>query len=140
MLEAFPVEPFGHRPFLIDNTHFNGLLISSLADRRISLVVSPLIFCDVSFRGVHGPVGTGVGDIEKKRLIRCFVVATVIADESDRIVIDCISVVEGFGLIAGVIFGSNVGIATAKGGGIIETTCSRNGAVKAVEATLHRPC
>ena len=89
---------------------------------------------------MHGPVGAGVGDVEEKGLIRCLIVATVIADKSDRIVIDGVSVVEGFGLIAGIIFGSDVGIASAEGGGIIETACSCYGAVKAVKAPLHRPC
>ena len=60
----------------------------------------------------------------------------MIADESDRIVTDGVSVVEGLGLIAGVIFGSDIGIASAEGGRIIETTCSRDSAVKAVKAPL----
>ena len=139
MLEPLPVETLGHGPLTVDDAHFDRLLVASFADCGVALVVDAFVFCDIGLRRVHGPVGAGVGDVEKEWLIRYLAVPAVIGDEGDRIVVDGVGVVEGFRLILRVILGSDVGVTAAEGGGVVEAACSCDGPVKAVEAALYGP-
>ncbi len=99
---------YGHFPFGVNETEFFHFGETSFAYGGVSGIVGTFVFGDVFGQGVHGPVGGGVADVEKKGFLRCF--GVVFVDVFCGMVGDGGGVVVGFGFVERVCVGGYGGV------------------------------
>jgi hypothetical protein len=84
-----------------------------LVSGSVAFVVFAIVFCDIPWKGVHGPVSGGVGDVMKERLI------CVIFEVGFKIVYSVVRYGVGvipspFRIVFGVILRSDLGVITGE--------------------------
>ena len=107
------------------------------ADRLVTLVVATLVLGDILLHRMHRPVGRGVGEVEEERLVRRLL--CVMLKIAYRVVTDGVGVIELGRLVLGIVLGGDEGVLPTQGRWVVEAPGAGDGAVEAVESSLHGP-
>ena len=123
-----------HFPLGIDKTHLELPRMARLAQGVPALVVLALVPGNVLGQRVHGPVGSGVGDVDEEGIV-----ALVLLDVARGVVADGVGIIKLVGLVFLVREWRDLRVFARERVGIKEAASAMDGAVKAVKAALTRP-
>jgi len=82
-------------------------------------------------------VGGGVGQVQKERLARRFLL--VLPQEAHRVIADRIRIIKDRGLVIGVVFGGDKPVLPAQGGRVEEIAIPADGAIELLKTALQGP-
>src|SRR5665213_1107518 len=133
-----PFAPFrAEVPFRIVQPHLLEPLEAGFSDGLIAAIVFPLVFGNVLFQRLHGPMSGRVGNIEEKRLIGMGM--AMIPDEPAGMIAQRVGIVIRLRLIVWIAKRADRRIVLAEHAGIEKVSAADDGAVEARKAALHWP-